>query len=170
MSSGLAIEADRVRCRTAPIINRRIDARTIRSIRHYANQPRFAVERRIRELNEEWDVERTLAVSASGATLAGLVLSVTAGRRWLVLSAGAATLLLVHGLQGPCPPVTLLRRAGLRTRTEIDREKLALKYLRGDFGEPAPRPSPLSAPPRERRRLGALVEEPRRPDDQLPAL
>ncbi len=34
---------------------------------------------------------------------------------------------------GWCPPVPILRRGGLRTRTEINQEKYALKALRGDF-------------------------------------
>jgi len=34
---------------------------------------------------------------------------------------------LQHGLQGWCPPLPLLRRLGIRTRGEIDREKYALK-------------------------------------------
>jgi hypothetical protein len=33
--------------------------------------------------------------------------------------------------------VPLLRRAGVRTREEIDREKFALKFLRGDFDDVA---------------------------------
>jgi hypothetical protein len=41
--------------------------------------------------------------------------------------------LLLHGVQGWRPPVPVLRRIGVRTRSEIDREKFALKVLRGDF-------------------------------------
>ena len=41
--------------------------------------------------------------------------------------------LFQHAVQGWCPPVPVLRRLGVRTREEIDREKYALKVLRGDF-------------------------------------
>jgi hypothetical protein len=41
--------------------------------------------------------------------------------------------LLLHSIQGWCPPVPVLRRLGVRTRREIDRELFALKVLRGDF-------------------------------------
>jgi hypothetical protein len=41
--------------------------------------------------------------------------------------------LLKHAVSGWCPPVPLLRRLGVRTRSELDREKFALKALRGDF-------------------------------------
>lgn len=41
--------------------------------------------------------------------------------------------LLLHGTKGWCPPLPLFRSYGVRTRSEIEREKYALKYLRGDF-------------------------------------
>ena len=33
-----------------------------------------------------------------------------------------------------CPPVPLFRRIGIRTQSEIELERYALKALRGDFG------------------------------------
>jgi hypothetical protein len=44
-----------------------------------------------------------------------------------------ATFLLQHALQGWCPPVPLFRSLGVRTASEIDEERYALKALRGDF-------------------------------------
>ena len=41
--------------------------------------------------------------------------------------------LLQHALQGWCPPLPLLRRLGVRTQAEIERERYALKAIRGDF-------------------------------------
>jgi len=41
--------------------------------------------------------------------------------------------LLQHAIQGWCPPVPILRRLGFRTADEINRERYALKVLRGDF-------------------------------------
>jgi hypothetical protein len=38
-----------------------------------------------------------------------------------------------HALQGWCPPIPAFRALGVRTRPEIDREKYAIKALRGDF-------------------------------------
>ena len=46
--------------------------------------------------------------------------------------------LFQHATQGWCPPVPLFRKLGVRTRSEIDREKYALKILRGDFHGFAP--------------------------------
>lgn len=41
--------------------------------------------------------------------------------------------LLLHATQGWCPPLPLFRRLGVRTRGEIEKEKFALRFLRGDF-------------------------------------
>jgi hypothetical protein len=41
--------------------------------------------------------------------------------------------LLLHAVQGWCPPVPLFRRLGFRTSAEIHQERYALKALRGDF-------------------------------------
>jgi hypothetical protein len=39
----------------------------------------------------------------------------------------------LHGTQGWYPMLPLFRRLGGRTRQEIDRERYAVKALRGDF-------------------------------------
>ena len=41
--------------------------------------------------------------------------------------------LLQHAVQGWCPPLPFFRANGVRTQSEIDEEKFALKALRGDF-------------------------------------
>jgi hypothetical protein len=58
---------------------------------------------------------------------------VTVSRKWLLLSAAVGGFLLQHAVSGWCPPIPLLRRLGIRTRSELDREKFALEALRGDF-------------------------------------
>ena len=83
--------------------------------------------RRIGALDREWDVERVLEVNASTLALSGLVLGVTVNKKWLLVPGVVLSFLLQHGLQGWCPPLPLLRRLGILTRGEIDREKYALK-------------------------------------------
>jgi hypothetical protein len=46
--------------------------------------------------------------------------------------------LFQHAVQGWRPPVPVFRRLGVRTREEIDRERYALKALRGDFNGVGP--------------------------------
>jgi hypothetical protein len=62
-----------------------------------------------------------------------VVLGFTGKRSWLLLSAVVGGFLLQHAFTGWCPPVPVLRSLGVRTRSEIDREKFALKGLRADF-------------------------------------
>jgi hypothetical protein len=133
MTEPSTFETERVRRHTADRINRRIDEKTARRIRLYGSQPKEKITRRIDKLEREWDVERWLETNASTLALLGVGLSVTVNRKWLWLSGGVLGFLLLHGLQGWCPPLPVLRRIGVRTRSEIDREKYALKFLRGDF-------------------------------------
>ena len=127
------LERDRVRRNTDPELNARIDERIARSVRLYAGQPREVITQRISELEREWDIERVLETNGSTLALAGVALSILGDRKWLLLSAGVLGFLFLHGTQGWCPPLPALRRMGVRTRDEINREKFALKQLRGDF-------------------------------------
>jgi hypothetical protein len=126
-------EPDRVRANTAPEINQSIDKKIEENVRYYSGQPREKLARRIRELDEEWDIERLLEAMASSLSLTGIMLGATIDRRWFLLPTVILPLLLLHAIQGWCPPVLLLRRLGVRTREEIDRERYALKALAGDF-------------------------------------
>ena len=123
---------NRVQRNTDEAINRRIEAATGERIRRLARNP-LAIERRLRELDREWDIERVLETNAALIALAGVALGARLDRRWLLLPALVTTFLFQHAVQGWCPPLPVLRRLGFRTRKEIDREKYALKYLRGDF-------------------------------------
>ncbi|MGZ8329614.1 MAG: hypothetical protein ACXWVA_00985 [Rhodoplanes sp.] len=55
------------------------------------------------------------------------------GSRFLLLPAAVMGFLLQHAVQGWCPPLSILRRLGFRTAKEIERERNALKALRGDY-------------------------------------
>jgi hypothetical protein len=117
---------DRVRHSTSLAVNRAIDDETDRNISRYLGLDAESVERRIDALDREWDVERILEVNASLLALTGLALGMTRNRKWLALPAVVLPFLLMHGIQGWCPPLPLLRRLGVRTRGEIDREKYSL--------------------------------------------
>jgi hypothetical protein len=92
-----------------------------------------AITRRLKELDHEWDTERTLEANAATLSLAGCVLAATVDRRWIALPIAVTGFLLQHAVQGWCPPLPVLRRMGYRTMREIDEERMALKALRGDF-------------------------------------
>ena len=138
-------ERDRVRRHTSPEINDRIDRQIAETVHRYVGQPVTAISERIEEIEREWDMERTLETNASALALAGVTLAALVSKRWLALPGTVLSFLLLHATQGWCPPVPLFRRAGVRTRREIERERFALKFLRGDFNDVI-RDGPQAAP------------------------
>ena len=74
--------------------NRRIWAETARSVRFHGQNPE-RIEARLRELDAEWDMERTLEANAATLALAGTLLGIFADKRFLVLPV-AVTGILVY--------------------------------------------------------------------------
>jgi hypothetical protein len=128
----IATTASRVSQHTSVETNQRIHYQTAANVTYYAQHPE-QIERRLAELDREWDIERTVETSSSTLTLAGLVLGITRSRKWLLLSLGVQSFFLQHAIQGWCPPLPLLRHLGIRTADEVNQERYALKALRGDF-------------------------------------
>lgn len=124
---------DRVRAHTAPEINRRLDEETDRRVEEYARGSKEAITRRIEVLDREWDTERVLEMNASALAFTGLLLGITYNKKWFMIPGLVLPFLFQHAIQGWCPPLPILRRLGVRSREEIDREKYTLKALRGDF-------------------------------------
>jgi hypothetical protein len=126
--------AERVTRHTDEDLNERIITQTDTNVAAaFATDPRL-IDRRLRELDWEWDVERALEANAAAIALIGLALGRLVNRRWYYLSTAVVMFLLQHALQGWCPPVGLFRRLSVRTQREIDEERYALKLMRGDFG------------------------------------
>ncbi len=123
----------KVRNNTSSETNLKIDEETLENIKYYSDKSEREITKRIKELDEKWDIERVLELNMSTLALSGIILSKAASRRWLVLPAVALGFFAQHALQGWCPPVRLLRSLKVRTRDEIDQEKHALKALRGDY-------------------------------------
>jgi hypothetical protein len=124
--------ATRVSDHTSDEINRRILEQTEQNIREYSSKGADAIDRRLDELDREWDIERILEANAATFVLIGLGLGTFVNRKFYLLSAGVAGFLLQHALQGWCPPLPFFRRKGVRTMKEINTEKYALKTLRED--------------------------------------
>ena len=132
--------AERVPLHTSPSVNREIENGIAESVRWHAAHPE-RIDRRLRELDEEWDTERTLEANAATLSFTGVVLGATVDKRWLALPALVTAFLFQHAVQGWCPPLPILRRLGFRTSREIEIERYALKALRGDFGPIDPGPN-----------------------------
>jgi hypothetical protein len=123
----------RVPAHTAVNDNDKIRRHTRETLARYAAAGHEAMDHRLQELDQEWDIERTLEANAATVALVGLGLGTFVDRRFYMLPAAVAGFLLQHALQGWYSPVPLFRRLGFRTAREIDEERYTLKALRGDF-------------------------------------
>jgi hypothetical protein len=137
---------DRVRAHTSAEVNRSIRRQTARRVAQLDGRP-DAIRARLREIDAEWDVERALELLSSGLSLGGVALALSRGRpRLLAFPAVVQGFLLLHALQGWCPPLPLLRRLGFRTQQEIERERYTLRaLLRDHVLGPSDRPAELPA-------------------------
>ncbi len=131
---------NRVSAHSPDHVNRAIMRRTAESVRRHSAHPR-AIDARLRDLDAEWDIERTLEANAATLALTGTLLGAFVDRRFLAIPVAVTTFLLQHAVQGWCPPLPVLRRMGVRTSREIESERHALKALRGDYGPIGPGPS-----------------------------
>ncbi len=135
MTMNPASETDRVRRNTPEEILRRIEEQTEHNIEYYSAQPGPVIRERIDELRREWSVERYLQVNASSVGLTTALLGLASSRKWALLTCTALGFFLYHALRGFDPPLPALRRLGIRTRREIDREIYALKAVLGEFSK-----------------------------------
>jgi hypothetical protein len=133
----IASTVGRVPANTQTCINEEIRQQSEENVAHCASRGTAAIDRRLEELDREWDIERSLEANASIACLVGLTLGATVDRKWYVLPGLVAGFLLQHAVQGWCPPMPVMRRLGVRTAAEIDYERYALKAIRGDFRDVA---------------------------------
>jgi hypothetical protein len=137
----LPTTVERVPRQTADDVNAQIRRQTAENVARHGSRGDEAIERRLHQLDQEWDIERTLVANAATVALVGLGLGAFVDRRFLALPAVVAGFLLQHSLQGWCPPVPIFRRLGIRTQPEIEQERYALKAIRGDFEQVESAPS-----------------------------
>jgi hypothetical protein len=65
--------------------------------------------------------------------LIGLSLGIFVNSWWFIFPVIVMLFFLEHAIQGWCPPLPIFRSLGFRTKEEIEKERYALKILRGDF-------------------------------------
>jgi hypothetical protein len=118
---------------TSAPVNLRIREQTVRDVERVAAEGTPAIDRRLQELDAEWDIERTLEANAATIAAVGSALALFVDRRFAIMPLVVGGFLLQHAVQGWCPPLPVFRRMGVRTQSEIDEERTALKALRGDF-------------------------------------
>lgn len=119
----------RVEMHTNEKINNKIKKQTFNNISNYVDKSKEEITDRLKELNAEWDIERVLETNAASAIILSTALGLTVNKKWFLLTGAVGGFLLQHALQGWCPPVEVFRRMGVRTSSEINYEKEALKNL-----------------------------------------
>lgn len=125
---------ERTRKNTSPILNQKIDQEIRENLELYSDaEQQEGIAERIEVLNKEWDIDRSLQLNSALTAITGLCLGLLVNKKWFALSFITSAFLAQHSIQGWCPPLPLFRKLGFRTRKEIDKEKYALKALRGDF-------------------------------------
>lgn len=103
------------------------------SFQEHAHKGKRKISQRLTELDQEWDLERALELNAATMGFTGALLGLLVDKRFFIIPMLATAFLAQHAIAGWCPPLPLLRKMGLRTREEINRERFALKALKGDF-------------------------------------
>jgi hypothetical protein len=68
------------------------------------------IDRRLKDLDKEWDIERMLEANASTLVIIGLILGAFASPWFYLISFFVGVFLLQHAIQGWCPPIRLFRR------------------------------------------------------------
>lgn len=102
-------------------------------LKHLVDAGPCAIDTRLRQLDREWSVGRATKISAAVLIAIGLGLALWVNPWWAVLS-GLTCLALLQYLVAPTSLLgEAMMRMGFRPGAEIERERLALRVLRGDF-------------------------------------
>lgn len=119
----------KVNLHTKPEINEKIQRKTRFNIEEYKSKSEEEIKERIRELDYEWDTERALETNFALIVVITAILGLFGKRIWFLISGIAGFFMIQHAFQGWCPPLSILRRCGIRTAAEIIEEKESLKRL-----------------------------------------
>jgi hypothetical protein len=138
LDSPAPLPQDRDRRHTAKAVLSRIDEQTEVRLRTYAEAGPERIAARLRELDHEWDTDRAIELEAAAMGLAGLALGALVRPAFLAIPGMVGAAVFLHAVTGWYPLLPVFRRMGLRSAREIERERYALKALRGDFVEMSP--------------------------------
>lgn len=123
---------DVIRDESPSWVNAKIDRDTLAKLEEFKNASPEQIEERIDELAWEYDLSCATSIACAALGLGGLALS-KVHRGFLALPVFANAVLLYQNLPVPSPFTPAFRVFGFRSRTEIERERHALKMMRGDY-------------------------------------
>lgn len=110
-------------------VNREIQKEIEEKVQFYQNKDSITIAKRLNELEHEWDTERVLETNMATIALVSSLMGLSGKKNWMVLSATVSAFMIQHAIQGWCPPLSVIRRMGVRTAAEIDQERVALQKL-----------------------------------------
>ena len=126
----------RVKLHTKREDNEKIEQKTQQHIKEYQGASKELLNKRLKQLDREWDTERVLEANAATLILFSTILGFTKRKCWFFLSGIVSFFLLFHAIQGWCPPLPIIRCLGIRTPEEIQEEKAVIKsYIENDHGQ-----------------------------------
>lgn len=128
----------RVKLNTIELLNNKISEDKKKRLKHFSIRNIDKIEKRIDQLDKEWDTERTLETSFATIFLLSTMLGFTRDKKWFALGGITSLFFLQHALQGWCPPLPIIRLLGVRAADEIAEEKYVLKMLKGDYADYIP--------------------------------
>ena len=102
-------------------------------LKHLIDAGPCAINHRLDELDREWSVGRVTKVSAAVLIGLGLILALWLSPWWAILSGLTCLALLQYLVAHTSLLGKAFHRMGFRSGCEIERERLALRVLRGDF-------------------------------------
>lgn len=120
---------DWVRDSSPVFVNKRVDTKTLETLDCYRDASSKEIGARLRELDDEWDVEWVSDLFAQLAGIGGILLARKRPRAAL----GIAGLIGIRLVTGWRPLLPLIRVMGFRSSKEIAREFQGLKAIRGDY-------------------------------------
>src|SRR5262249_3197329 len=106
---------------------------TARTVANVVYDGPEAIEKRLTELDHEWTAGRVIKVASGLGIIVGLGLAAIVHVAWLTLPVAIGLLLLQYAVSRHSVLTWVLGSAGIRTGTDVEHERIALKALRGDF-------------------------------------
>ena len=120
---------DWVRDASPVFANKRIDTKTLERLECYREASSNEIMERLRELDDEWDVEWVSDLFAQMAGIGAILLA----RKRPKAALAIAGLMGFRAVTGRRPLLSLIRLMGFRSSKEIAREFQGLKAIRGDY-------------------------------------
>ncbi len=114
---------DRVRQRTPNKINHKLDYKTQARIEKIKAKGTAAIQKRLEEIDREWDIDRVLMINFAVVMFAQLFLAAKKSKKWLIGPLIQTPFLFMHATFGWCPPSLWFRPIGFRTRKELQSER-----------------------------------------------